>query len=358
VLKVLHVSKYYYPHKGGIESFVKDLVSSSYYRQNVNADVVYCGKNRSFTERLIGFKVNFNIGKQPVSFGQIRWMLRNMKNYDVIHFHYPNPLLGLVLLSSAKPIVIHWHCDIVVGGLLKIINSPFDYLLRRRARKIIGTSPDYIQFSPFLQKFKAKLSVVPIGIDLNRLRKIGTQDNLPFSHDMIYLLCVGRLTEYKGFSYMLSAMLELPENYVLDIVGDGDKLKELLSLIAKNGLEKRVRILTNVSDSELAAYYERCTVFILPSITRNEAFGIVQLEAFFYGKPVVSTSIEGSGVSWVNKDKETGLVVEPENAKELSRAIRTIVKKESFGVDKRSYVKDNFDIEVVSREIIEIYKLL
>jgi rhamnosyl/mannosyltransferase len=57
---------------------------------------------------------------------------------------------------------------------------------------------------------------------------------------------------------------------------------------------------------------------------KTEAFAIVQIEAMSCGKPVVSCNIEGSGVPWVNKDGESGLVVEPENGKALADAISRI----------------------------------
>ena len=57
---------------------------------------------------------------------------------------------------------------------------------------------------------------------------------------------------------------------------------------------------------------------------KTEAFAIVQIEAMSCGKPVVSCDIEGSGVPWVNKDGESGIVVATEDGKALASAIRKI----------------------------------
>ena len=77
---------------------------------------------------------------------------------------------------------------------------------------------------------------------------------------------------------------------------------------ASSGLNGRVTFTGEVPDAELRRLMQACAVLVLPSVTRAEAFGYVQLEAMAAGKPVISTDVP-SGVSWVNQDGRTGLVV-------------------------------------------------
>jgi rhamnosyl/mannosyltransferase len=94
------------------------------------------------------------------------------------------------------------------------------------------------------------------------------------------------------------------------LVGSGPLKATWEALAAELGLSARVQFVGEVDQQTLTALYRACDVFVLPSVTRAEAFGMVQLEAMACGKPVISTLLP-SGVPWVNRDGETGLVVPP-----------------------------------------------
>ena len=112
----------------------------------------------------------------------------------------------------------------------------------------------------------------------------------------------------------------------------------------------------------LGNYYDVCDVFCLPSISKNEAFGLVMVEAMSFRKQLIATKIKGSGVGWVNQDGITGLNVEPRNPKALAQAIEficnniEIYKKFSENALKRFNEKFTIDKEV--SRIIEVYKSL
>jgi lipopolysaccharide/colanic/teichoic acid biosynthesis glycosyltransferase len=85
----------------------------------------------------------------------------------------------------------------------------------------------------------------------------------------------------------------------------------------------------SVPDDTVAAWYAACDLLVLPSVTRAEAFGLVQLEAMARGKPVISTKLP-TGVPWVNQDGVTGLVVPPGDVGALHEALRRVTADESL----------------------------
>ncbi|WP_392389176.1 glycosyltransferase, partial [Elizabethkingia miricola] len=132
------------------------------------------------------------------------------------------------------------------------------------------------------------------------------------------MFSLGRLVEYKGYEYLIRAAQHLDENYQIIIGGKGPLMNSLTELIAELGVQEKVTLLGFVEDDNIPDYFEACDMFCLSSIWKTEAFAIVQIEAMSCGKPVISAHIPGSGVSWVNKDGVSGLVVESENEMALA----------------------------------------
>ena len=104
-----------------------------------------------------------------------------------------------------------------------------------------------------------------------------------------------------------------------------------------------------------------CTGFIFPSNLRSEAFGIALLEAALFGKPMISCEI-GTGTSYVNKNKITGLVVKPNSPIELRNAMQYLLdnKKVSENMGRQAMVraKELFDLKDSVLSYLEIYKNL
>jgi rhamnosyl/mannosyltransferase len=168
---------------------------------------------------------------------------------------------------------------------------------------------------------------------------------------------VGRLVPYKGVDVLLEAMKSL-DGLAL-IVGDGPLRSRLEAQARDLGISNRVRFLGSVSDQELAALYGACSVFVLPSVTRQEAFGVVQLEAMSAGKPVVSTDV-GTGVGWVNRNGETGFVVPPRDVSALRDAIARLLEDPELGTSMgdagAKRVRSDFTVERMIDDTLALYR--
>ena len=168
---------------------------------------------------------------------------------------------------------------------------------------------------------------------------------------------MGRLVPYKGIEYLVRAFKDVGDEIkgvVLIIAGDGPLKNELKQLVGDLGLNGVLFV--SVAEEDLPHYYAACDVFVLPSVTRQEAFGVVLLEAMACGKPVIATNV--GGVSYVVG--ESGIIVEPRNTEALSSAISKILSDNEFakklGGKARARVEDEFNLDLVTEKILKIYR--
>lgn len=370
-MKVLHLSKFYPPELGGIESVVYDLVESS-NSLGVKADVLCFSKNvtRIVEERDNGYlviraPVLLDVSSAPISFSYAYSLFNIASRYDVLHIHLPNPMAALsVFFMSAlltKKIVLHWHSDIVKQKTLLKFYLPLQNWLLNRADLIIGTSLPYIQSSKQLSKYVDKCYSVPIGIKPGRFIKLFDADNPirnKFKNRKI-VFSLGRLVYYKGFEYLVQSAVRLDSEYLVIIGGTGPLYQKLKNMIDELDLHQKVILLGRVDDEDLGMYYNACDVFCLPSIEKSEAFGVVQIEAMSLGKPIVATNIEGSGTSWVNKNGYSGINVEIKNPDMLADAIQCICACPNeylkYSAQAMSHFNDNFTRDKMVNEIVRLY---
>ncbi|MER3570478.1 MAG: hypothetical protein C4348_02685 [Patescibacteria group bacterium] len=296
----------------------------------------------------------------PVSFDFFRLFKKLSQEADIIDFHHPFPLadLALFLFPPKAKIVVHYHSDIVRQRILEVFLRPLIFNTLKKAKKIIVSNPNLIKNSPYLQKFPEKCEVIPFGVDLRKFEKFDEKkiENLRKGYGD-FVLFVGRLSYYKGVQYLIEAMKNVEANLV--IIGEGPKKKELELKIRNLGLEKKVFFFPFQSEEDLINFYYACSVFVLPSIFKSEAFGLVLIEAMACGKPVISTEL-GTGTSFVNQDGVTGFVVPPRDSKALAEALEKILKNknlaQTLGRNARERVKKEFSLEKMIEKTITLYK--
>jgi glycosyltransferase involved in cell wall biosynthesis len=359
--RVLQIGKFYPPHMGGIETHLENLCLE--VRERFDVQVVACNHHpgTDVGERH-GIPVHrlatpFAIANAPVSPG-LAAAIRGARP-DLVHLHLPHPggVLGLAASRYRGPVVVTYHSDIVRQRIWSAIFQPILDPLLRRAKAIVVASPNYLESSPVLGRHRERCRVVPLGVRLESFDTVAPAAvaRLREHYGPRLVLAVGRLVYYKGFEFLIRAMQRVRGRLLL--IGGGPLRGALETQAAEAGVADRVTFIGEVADP--APFYHAAEVFVLPSIARSEAFGIVQLEAMACGTPVVNTSLP-SGVPWVSPHMLTGLTVPPADAGALADAITKLLDdadlRARLGTAGRARVNAEFRVETMGDRIMRIYE--
>ncbi len=352
-MRILHLGKYYPPYKGGMETVLRDLCEAHVGRAEVTALVANAGRTTVQEER--GGVTVVRLGcagtpfSVPIAPALPRWIRR--LSPDVIVHHEPNPcaLLSYLWVRPDAPLVIWFHSDIVRQRAFYHLYRPFLRLAIQRARAIIVASPNHVRYTPVLQEFAEKCCVVPYGIRLDQFALTSEVEAraaaIRRASPRPIVLFVGRFSYYKGLEYLVDAMQRVRARLIL--VGSGPQEAVIRRQAERVPTPGRIEFTGELPDAEVVAHLHACEVFVLPSVERSEAFGLVQLEAMACGKPVVSTEIP-SGVPWVNQHGRTGLIVPPGDPKSLTGAINALLedpeRRKQFGEAGRARVEAIFTV--------------
>ena len=328
-LRVLHIGKYFPPHRGGMETVLRDQMNMQARDEGLRVAAVVHSSERRYTDAVEVTEQGYRVRRSARWFTTVFapmspfFWLSVMKEIrelepDDIKIHMPNlSAFWLLLLPSARKRrwVILWHSDVLPSrhsfGLRCFywLYKPFEWLLLKRADQIIATSPPYLEASKPLAEFRHKCIVEPLKLDKDRIPAKFFSARQPAKEpgEGVRVLCVGRLTYYKSFDTAIKAIARIP-NAQLRIVGDGELRETLVTLVHVLELEERVTLLGEVEDELLWQQYIWCDVNCLPSCERTEAFGLSVTEAALFKRSSLVSQVAGSGLVWNAAD--TGLPYE------------------------------------------------
>lgn len=366
-MRVVHLGKYYPPHRGGIES-VTETLCRGLSERGLEVTVVVSNDSRETRDEMIDGVRIVRVGRQvelrsqPLNFGLAR-CLRSIP-CDILHVHTPNPLGALAALQAAPAtrIVALHHSDVIRQRLLGGAAAALHCLLYRRAAAVVAATPRHIEHSRLLRAFRERCHVIPFALRKPVTSLGPTWDEaLPERWRTEPLaLFVGRLVYYKGLEVVLEALTRT-RGLNLAVVGTGPLGQRLKASAARLGLERRVCFLDNVGEDRLHALYRACRFLALPSTAPSEAFGMVQLEAMSAGKPVISTRL-ASGVPFVNQHERTGLIVPPGDPAALASSMQRLARDEALaarlGHGARRRAATDFGVDQVLDLWLELYQRL
>lgn len=397
--KILCFGRFYDVKKGGIETHVEALLEN--LCDKVDFINLVPSKTCSGGETKIADKVPVKItpswnvdGSLAISPGLIfqAWKLQRQHKFDLIHLHFPDPMshLASMILPSEIPRIITWHADIIRQQKALKIYKPFLVNILKKAASIIVATPKHAESSAFLCKSaniveNQKIHVIPFcvnpiylqeyssddanliqNIRKNLSQKYNLQNSQNFHENPKIIFSLGRHVSYKGFDVLLKAIAKLKQqisqkfpDFQLWLGGEGILTNDLKRLADNLQINTHVKFVGQIADADLPNFYRSCDVFCLPSISKAEAFGIVQIEAMACGKPVISTRLH-NGVDYVNQHEITGLVVEPNNVEELSAAMQKLLENtdlcRKFGENAKQRVQREFLPSVMAQRTFNLYQ--
>jgi glycosyltransferase involved in cell wall biosynthesis len=206
--------------------------------------------------------------------------------------------------------------------------------------------------------------VIYLGVDpkhfAGETSSRSSDSSLPATDDPPLVLYVGWLIERKGPQVLmegLSRLTHLPWKAVF-VGPDHGLLVPLQRRAAALGLSERVSILEGVSDDELLSIYDQADVFVFPTLSGDEGFGLVGVEAMAHGLPVVASRVGAIPETVV--DGETGLFFAAGDdealAHQLARLLSHPELRSKMGVAAARRVREHFSWDKTAREVVALYQ--
>lgn len=232
-------------------------------------------------------------------------------------------------------------------------------LVAKQATWVAATCTDEVFELIRLGRPRARMSVVPCGVDLDRFT---TDGEVAERGDRLRIVAVGRLLPRKGFDTMIEALPSIPDAEYVIVGGpgprhlDGDKeVQRLRALAVELGVADRVKFTGAVAREDMPALLRSADV--VTCTPWYEPFGIVPLEAMACGVPVVASAVGGMLDTVVHD--VTGQLVSPRRPRELAEAVSTVLRdgflRRSLGLAGRDRVCARYSWDRIASDTLRIY---
>lgn len=300
-MNVLFVTHRYPPHTGGVETHVREIAvrladeghEVTVFSTDATADIANPRVVDGVTVR------RFRSASPGDAFYVAPQLIEAVRRFDgdVVHAHnyhaFPLFFAALGVTDHRFVVTTHYHGESAsdLRNALLALYRPLGRWAIRRADRVIAVS-DW-EREQLRADFGVDATVIPNGLNTDRFANADPEPNAD-----PYLLCVGRLEEYKGVQFAIRALSELPE-YELLIAGRGPYGETLERIAREEGVADRVRFLGYVADDRLPGLYAGADAYV--ALSSFESYGMTVAEALAAGTPcVVSTA--GALAEWTDRD--------------------------------------------------------
>ncbi len=319
-MKILTVLTYYRPHTSGLTIYAERLAKAFVKRGHevtVMTTQFEPGLPREENMegvRVIRIPVMLRVSKGVIAptFGWVATKL--VAQHDVVQLHLPQfdaPGVAFRARLFGKPAVLTYHCDLDLppGLFNRLVNTVVHFqnnMAGILSNHIVTYTQDYADNSPFLSRYKSKLTPILPPVELptptpEAVAAFALEHRTKEKRPVIGM--VTRFASEKGVEILLDALpailAKYPNAQVLyagqhqNVMGEQTYYERLIPRIREYEAKGQWTFLGNLSPLQLAAVYPNLDVITVPSLNSTEAFGLVQIEAMMNNVPSVPSALPG-----------------------------------------------------------------
>jgi glycosyltransferase involved in cell wall biosynthesis len=282
---------------------------------------------------------------------------------DIIHSQhaYLRSLSALIVGNTFNiPVIITIHASELTSKDIKIQKlQPVIIDLLNNANKVISVSK---QTKKVAKKKGVNNEIITIynGVDSSFNENYNTEDlktryNITTEKIILY---VGWLIERKGPKVILEAVSKIRDNnYKVFLIGPDHGFKNVLEKYIKEFSLNQVNLIGVVDDITLKKFYSLTDIFVFPTITQDEGFGLVAVEAMASETVVIGSRI--AAIPEVVKDNISGYLFTPGDSKELTKIIEMLLKNDkilnTMKKKAKEFVNKNFSWKLNAKKTLNIY---
>ena len=371
-MKIAHLVSTYPPYKGGMGNVCfKEAEGLAKFGHKITVFTPFYKNTHSEHQasdvKVVYLKPFFKMGNAAF----VPQILSFLKGFDVVHLHWP--FIGgaekILLKKELPPLVVQYHMDLIDRGFrglfFKFYQSIFLKKMVEAAEKILVSSFDYLEYSAlgkFYKAAKEKFEELPLGVDLDVFSPqpqdelLKEKYNLGEKRVILFVGALDRAHYFKGLSILLEALTKTPKNIILLVVGEGDLKKDYEDLAQELKISERTVFVGSIGLENLVRFYNLADVFVLPSISSSEAFGLVLLEAGACAKPILVSDLPGPRT--LVKEGTNGFLIKPGDVNDLAEKIKLIFRTQpqEMGERGRKMVLEKYDSRVLAKKLEAIYE--
>lgn len=296
-----------------------------------------------------------------------------VKQYDIIQPCEYNQIQAWILSRKYpdKTVIYHGPYYSPFNKRYNLMCSVFDKLLlwsyKVKHTKFIVKSKMAFEFLRDKGIQEQDIAVTGVGIDVQMLNteeivcKEPLYNAIKGQNEGLKLLYIGRLEERRNIHFIIDVfnqVLKFNNQARLYIIGNGEKLymESVWAKAKELGIFEKIVYQEKIEQKYLSGIYKLADVFLLP--TEYEIFGMVLLEAMYYGNIVLTTKNGGS--TTIMEHDKNGYIVEELNTQTWCKIVETIVKDQSkkFAISTNAHetVKNSYTWDGLAESFISAYK--